>query len=250
MKKTIVIVLICSVLFIISILLFTKIYLLDMYHIDDINLNNDNIFKEEITVQTNKNIDYDEYNFNSLYFRNDFSDYEISQEEINNSDTISLFKRDEQESITIYKHKQLSNMLIEKNFVMRSPEEYIFNDEDRVEFLQKNNIKNDIDLLNYVKDNYYLKNNIFMSDKQMKENYMINLLTMGIFSNGEKSEMVDTKLIKGDLLGFIVDKGYLKDIFISDGDDEYINELYGDGLTNNNYVNDFLKTIRIDHSDK
>ena len=199
MKKTIVIVLICSVLFIISILLFTKIYLLDMYHIDDINLNNDNIFKEEITVQTNKNIDYDEYNFNSLYFRNDFSDYEISQEEINNSDTISLSKRDEQESITIYKHKQLSNMLIEKNFVMRSPEEYIFNDEDRVEFLQKNNIKNDIDLLNYVKDNYYLKNNIFMSDKQMKENYMINLLTMGIFSNGEKSEMVDTKLIKGDL---------------------------------------------------
>ena len=245
MKKIVITILVCSVLFISAVLLFGKIVLLDIYHVDDINLNNENIFKEEIEVHTNTNIDYNEYNYKDLYFRNDFSDYEVANNEDDENDELYLFEKNDKKTIRVYKHKQLSNMLIEKNFVMRSPEEFIFNEEDRLEFIKKNNIKNDIDLLNYIKDNYYLKNNIFMSEKQMKENYMINLLTRSLFSNGEKTEMVNTILIKGDLLGFIIDKRYLKEIYIVDNEDEYVIELFGDDLNDNNYVNDFIKTIRI-----
>ena len=40
---------------------------------------------------------------------------------------------------------------------------YNFNTEESIkDYLKDKKIENDIDLLNYVKNNYYIKNNIFM----------------------------------------------------------------------------------------
>lgn len=89
----------------------------------------------------------------------------------------------------------------------------------------------------------------------MKINYMVNLIATDLFSNGEISDMTDTKKLEGDIKGFIVTRKWnsddktqnytLKSIYIIDDNDEYIIELFGDDLTDDNYVNEFIKTIRI-----
>lgn len=77
-----------------------------------------------------------------------------------------------------------------------------FDDGDRKSFFKEYNIKNDLDLLRYIKDNYYFKSNIFTSINNLEKNYMLNKYVDIFVPNfdflGE---------ITGDYTGYILDVG-------------------------------------------
>lgn len=109
MKKILLITVSCLLLFGLTLFVVLKLNYLSTYNCDDINLNNDNIFKDTINVASNSDIDYEEYNYKSLYFKNDFKDYKLGE---NNSAEIYLYDEVSRTSINLKYHKQFSNMLV------------------------------------------------------------------------------------------------------------------------------------------
>lgn len=77
-----------------------------------------------------------------------------------------------------------------------------FNSADRKYFLLKNDINNDVDFYKYVADNYYKENNIFMSKREMMENYSFNS-----FVAIAVPKIEGITYLKGDYEGFIVNIG-------------------------------------------
>ena len=73
-----------------------------------------------------------------------------------------------------------------------------FNSADRRFFLLKNDINNEVDFYQYVADNYYKKNHIFMDKRTMMENYAFNLFTSIIFPKVD--EFI---ILKGDYQGYV-----------------------------------------------
>ena len=77
-----------------------------------------------------------------------------------------------------------------------------FNAADRKYFLLKNDINNDVDFYKYIADNYYKENNIFMSKREMMENYSFNT-----FVAIAVPQIDSITYIKGDYLGYIMNLG-------------------------------------------
>ena len=77
-----------------------------------------------------------------------------------------------------------------------------FNAADRKYFLLKNDINNDVDFYKYIADNYYKENNIFMSKREMMENYSFNT-----FVAIAVPQIDSITYIKGDYLGYILNLG-------------------------------------------
>ena len=73
-----------------------------------------------------------------------------------------------------------------------------FNSADRRFFLLKNDINNEVDFYQYVADNYYKKNHIFMDKRTMMENYAFNLFTS--ITVPKVDEFI---ILKGDYQGYV-----------------------------------------------
>ncbi len=76
------------------------------------------------------------------------------------------------------------------------------NDADRKGFLEKNNIKNDIDFYKFVADNYFIESNIFTDTKTIKQNYAFNLIT-----SIAVPEIDGWIILEGDIDGYIMNIG-------------------------------------------
>ena len=83
------------------------------------------------------------------------------------------------------------------------------NDADRKGFLEKNNIKNDIDFYKFVADNYYLESNIFTDIKTLKQNYAFNL-----FVSIAVPKIAGWTILEGDINGYIMNVGTKDDISV------------------------------------
>lgn len=122
-------------------------------------------------------------------------------------------------------------------------DENLFNSSDRNEFLVKNNINNDIDFLNFIKDNYYLKNNIFTSVEDMKQNYAYN-----IFVNIMATSFSKITIIEGKYDGYIFNYDYeipVKEVNILKNNKRYVFTFIGKEFTDN-YIKDVLDTLVIE----
>ena len=108
-------------------------------------------------------------------------------------------------------------------------------------FLINNNIKNDIDLLKYIKDNYYLKSNIFSTINSIKNNYMINEFVAITFSNFKSIDLIS------DNYGYIINiKDDLKEVHLLHNSKEYVITLGGEELTKEDFIDTLLGTISFD----
>ena len=110
-------------------------------------------------------------------------------------------------------------------------------------FLEKNNIKNDIDFYLYIKDNYFIKSNILMSTKTLKENYSFNL-----FVSTVAPEIDFWTILEGDITGYIfkASNSDLYEVAVIDNKLVY-NFLTTDPRFNDEeFVKDLVSTIRID----
>ena len=110
-------------------------------------------------------------------------------------------------------------------------------------YLNKHNIKNDIDLLNYIKNNYYFKNNIFTLTSTMKNNYVLNsFVDVGLLN------FKDITLINGSISGYIIGVNtssttVIKEIHIIKDDKQYIMTLLGEDITSEDFIERLLSTV-------
>lgn len=138
--------------------------ILEDYILDEENINKDiDIYRKEV--------DDKKY---SIQFASDAESFQLIDAFI--SDDISLFGD--------YKEGFLKGNII---------------DADRKDFLEKNNIKNDIDFYKFVGNNYFIESNLFTDTKTLKQNYAFNLFTSITIPKIEK-----WAVIEGDLTGYIM----------------------------------------------
>ena len=99
----------------------------------------------------------------------------------------------------------LGNVEGENNFEKK------FNAADRKYFLLKNDINNDVDFYKYVADNYYKENNIFMSKREMMENYSFNT-----FVAIAVPQIEGITYLSGDYEGYIINLGTKNGITVTE----------------------------------
>lgn len=240
MKKIIKYIIILIVLLIIGFLTF-KITMLNKYKSEYVEINNASIFDKSLNIkhESNENID----SFEEMSYGNFFEGY-IKPESINykvkyddNNEVISCYN--------ISKETQYINVLSMNSYELNPKEStnnVDYSTEENVKvFLNKNEINNDIDLIKYIKDNYYLKNNIFTCSKNMRNNYIINSFIQVAFPTFKSITLID-----GDVNGYIIDIDStisVKEIHLLYKENQYIIVLGGEELTNEEFVNTLLKSI-------
>lgn len=215
MKKKILIVLIFIFLLLLTFLGY-KVFLLSKYKTNERTLDTNSIFIETVTISNDKKVDGDVITFEELSVKNYFNEFE---EHKTNSNLKAKYDTEGNvvSAYSISKDKQYINSID----------------------LESDEIKTDIELFKYIKDNYYFKNTIFTSKKIIENNYLIN----SFVENG-MPEFENITLINGKINGYILDMGNLrKEIHLLHNDEQYIISLIGEELINNEFVMDLLETV-------
>lgn len=184
----------------------------------------------------------------NIKIRNDFNDY-IRVGELKN-DVLNTFvqysNQKEKQDIIISKMSQYIDEFVRDDLIFFYGEEDIsisedrFTTADRKYFLLRNDINNDIDFLEYIKNNYFKKNSIFMSEREIRENYAFNLFVSIVIP-----EVNSISLIKGDYEGFIFNLDSSREIHIIRDDIVYSILLRGDELITDEYIIDWIGTLEI-----
>lgn len=245
MKQKIVFKIFIVMVVLMLIILGYKIFILNNYMSQELLINTDKIFNEVITIKKEKEIvDSEILKFEKLSIKNYFKEYVESENNIN----FKVKYDDEGNVISFYsisKFDQYINLLNLNSFMLYNPADkknYNFEtEEDMRVYLKKRKIENDVDLLRYVKDNYYIKNNIFMSKKTMKNNFLINSLVEVAMPQFE-----NIVLLNGRVTGYIINMNdsNIKEIHMLYGGEQYILVLSGEEITNNEFINDLLETVK------
>ena len=242
MKK--IIILISTIIIIIAAIIFLgyKKSLLKGYYADEININSNNIFNDKITVTKHQKYS-NQFKYENIYFKNDFENYVLKDSIYTKKDN----KNKVISAMSIKKMKQYYTMLTDSNLKLinsiekEKEEDSFFTEKDKNDFLKNNNINSDIDLLNYIKNNYYLKSNIFTSSKKIKQNYIINSFVVVCLPTFNSITLID-----GDLSGYILNiSDKIKELHIIDDDSQFIIVLMGDNLVKDQYIKSFLESIEI-----
>ena len=117
-------------------------------------------------------------------------------------------------------------------------------DEYRMDFLKKNNIKNDIDLYKFIADNYYIENKFFSNVKTLKQNYSFNEFVLLSIP-----QVQGWKIIEGDVVGYVSYNGMANDytysIHIIDNNNVYYIICHDPRFNDEVFMNDFISTIEI-----
>lgn len=215
------------------------------YHVDyDLDSNYD--IKNTITIN-HKDIQSDNYlQFKNIKIRNDFKDYEKLETSVpieNTSDKLVL--KDENNHTTKAFWMGTSDTYV---YLLKADKTLYGTDDNRItnanltSILEKNNIHNDIKLFNYLSSQEYVRNNIFTSVKNMKENYAIQFMTSVMMPT-----MNGITLINGDYEGYIFNlKDNMKEVSILKDDKRYVFSFINDVPITDEYLTDILSTITID----
>ena len=216
-----------------------KSFMLYKYHANKNEINTSVVFNKTITINRKDN-NSDIY----AYINNTFDNYV-------DSDTSFKVKYDENNEVesfySIDEVEQYINILNMKNmeFVKENTyNDFVTTDKLTKDYLSNHNIKNDINLLKYIKDNYYFSNNIFTCFKTMKINYLLNS-----FVDSAMPSYKEIILIDGDITGYIIDIESNKDIreiHILNNNKQYVIVLGGNQITSDDFITEFLSSINVD----
>ncbi|MBE6160496.1 MAG: helix-turn-helix transcriptional regulator [Lactobacillales bacterium] len=180
-----------------------------------------------------------------IKIRNDFSKFK-KIEKINKMDSTKYVLYDEnnkmKSAIFMGKTDTYIDMLASNSLViMNNKDRGQFNDADMKYFLLRKDINNDLDFFKYVKENYYLENNLFTSIREMRENYAINTYVSIAFPL-----VSSTTIISGDYTGFIYNlKTNIKEAHIFRNGKSYVFTFMGEEFTKDSYIQDLLSTLEI-----
>ncbi len=239
MKKKIVLLVLLVIILIIGFVVY-KFVMLQKYKTDN-TIDTKVIFNETINIsynQSDDNVVFEEmsyYNHFSDYVNKENSSFKVKYD--NNNEIVSFYN--------ITKERQYINMLNTNSFELFSDNKEndisYETEKNMKEFLDKNNIKDDVDLLNYIKKNYYFKNNIFTCTKTMRNNYIFNSLILVAFP-----EFKNITLVNGSIRGYIINTASsqnIKEIHLLYNNSQYIITLFGEDITNDDFVKELITSI-------
>ena len=217
-----------------------KLYLISYYSDKSLNysfkeISNAYKMNNNITVNTKKLDDKDYLQFKEIKIKNDFKNF--TKNDIDDTSVIYTNKSNKSQiTISINPTYLDFYFLVESNLEGADNKNTIY--QDRIDYLKKNNVINDLELFNFLASNNY-KKNVFTSIKDIKGAYATYLVAQ---------IMVPQKLTKisGDLKGYIREKNDIKEVNILKNNKRYMFMLIGDYFTEDK-VNDLLNTIIIEN---
>jgi len=123
-----------------------------------------------IELKTNKLNENEYITFNNIKIRNDFKNYE---------------KTNKDNEVTYRNNNNIMNIIISSQTYIdklntKEVEDKIYKTIDIKKILNKNNIKNDIDLFRYISNYKFNSNNIFASLYKIKESYFAKYISIAI----------------------------------------------------------------------
>ncbi len=241
MKKKIILIVIFVTLILLGFVGY-KLVILHEYQAENSAIDINSIFNEKMHIdnkESNDTIKFEEmsyYNYFADYVSKENSDFKVKYND--NNEVVSFYN--------IVKDKQYINVLSLNSFVMSSDNEEdnqnFDTEQDMQELLDKNNIKDDVDLLNYIKNNYYFRSSIFTCNKTIRNNYILNIFVSVAFP-----EFKNITLIEGSVRGYIINTtstSNVKEIHLLHNNNQYIITLSGQEITNDNFINTLLESIR------
>lgn len=242
--KTIILIFITIMMsFLIYKTIYIKLYSNDDYdknYIDDFKAGYSN--QKEITIYK-KTIDKNEYlTFNDIKIRNDFDGF-IQEKFSQDSGTYFylISENKKKEGMLIAKEDTYINLFTSEDITYFDDLlNKKFKSADRKYFLLRNDINNDIDFINYIKDHYYEEISILDSEREIKEKYALNLFTNIIVPKVES-----ITIINGDYNGYILNITGIKEVVILRNNKRYIFSFRGDKYTSDDYIKDILSTLEI-----
>ena len=247
MKKKIIIL---TIIFVLLAYFGYKGFNLFYYNIDNITIQNYDSFKDRLNTKktitiNNKKLNESDYLIsNNIKIRNDFKNY-IFDDSYNVDKFVKYNLYDENNKV-----KSSFWFGIEDSYVslLKSNSLVLFGDDSKVKnvnykkILEKNNVVNDIDLINFLANNSDRKNNIFTPVKKMRENYSIQYLNSII-----TPIITEFILINGDYQGYILKlQANIKQVTILKDNKRYSFVFYGSEFDDENYIIDLISTIIID----
>ena len=215
--------------------------------------------KERHKIKINKQEKQEEefLAFDGYTIRNDFKDYERVISDPNSAVQYYNYEKEvEGKKYTInfgmekgeFDHYQYIDMFKMHDATFygtgNSSIEKKYNSVDKSKFLKRNNIKNDIDFLKFIADNYYIQNDKFMSRSTMRENYAFN-----VFVDIAIPKVDEFVIIDGDYQGYILKningKNQITQITIINDGKAYGIFTNDPKFKNEDYIIDLVSTINI-----
>lgn len=215
-----------------------KIYTIKKIEIDKTNMLNE-------TIETN----YIENNSYKIEIKNLSIDHLFLENytKITNDDNKSQYiyvKKDDNDTvlagIIIEVSPSITSSLCNNYFEMREEDSKLELDKDLEKIFKKNNINNDLDLLYYLKENYYFKGTIFTPYQKLKTNYLLNKIIETNFN--EFKSIIE---IKGSLTGYILKNDFYTIIHLLNNTNSYNIFLSGTETLTNDYLISLLNSINI-----
>ena len=221
-----------------------KALMLNKYQYDKRGIDTGLIFNETLTVKLS---DYDgkRVSVDNMSLANFFDGYVDTKVESNYK-----VKYDKEGTVidfyALSSTEQFINIFSEESLDMAFDStngELVKTSDSTRKYFNKHDIKNDIDLLNYIKENYYFNSNILTLTKNIKINYLLNA-----FTDTRLLSFYNIVLINGDLDGYMInlDTGgvsTIKEIHLIKDDKQYTILLGGNDVTSNDFINKLLSSI-------
>ena len=205
------------------------------YNAEKIELNKEAIFNETLTISHEKPMD--KLTFEDLVYDDFLHEYTS----IDNT-PLRIIYGDNGEIISrfdITKEKQYIKLLNANSFSLNSNSNDYVTDKDMDTFLNDNQIKNDIDLINYIKEHYYLENKFFMSPKDMKINYLLNMFVSSTLPSFENIIL----LRSGEFEGYMFNSRDNIEIHLLHNDEQYIIVMSGEYIANPEFAETELNSM-------
>ena len=211
-----------------------------MYTIEKIKIDKTNMLNESIETNYTENNSY-KIEIKNLSIDHLFLEDHTKITNNNNNNSHTYVKRDNNETvlagIIIEQVPSITSSLCNNYFKEDTKLEL---DKDLEKLFKKNKINTDLDLLYYLKENYYFNNRIFTPYKKLKTNYLLNKIIETNFY--EFKSIIE---IKGSLTGYIITNDYYTEIHLLDKTDSYNILLAGTEALTNDYLISLLNSIDI-----
>lgn len=213
--------------------------------------------KKTIVVTKNTNKDYETLKAGAITIKDEFKDYTYVKvdapdettrlmphqfvKKVNDEIVSSINFSSSAETVSLVDNFT-ADAAIMSNSDQSGSAETKYNSVDRKAFLEKNNIKSDIDLYQFIVDNYPLKTSFFDSEEKLKEAYAFNSFVDVVIPT-----YTGTTIIKGDYNGIIFDyKAKVVEVHIYKNGKRYGFLTNDERFFDEEFLKEMISTIEID----
>jgi len=182
----------------------------------------------------------------NIKIKNDFENWErkVITYDLDNYEEIRYLKR-ENGNIVGGIHFNESNTTLLDVFLNEdypADKDAKFTLADRKYFLLTNDINDEFDFLNYIKDNFYIRSNLFSNIRKIRENYGFNYF---VINQIPLDTLESLTVLKDDYVGYIENSSMYRTVKIFREEKKYTIVLHGEEYATDKYIQDLLSTLEI-----